>query len=141
MLESIVEADGYELVHVEFLPRGRASVLRIYIDKDGGIGISDCQQVSRKVSTVLDVEDVISDHYTLEVSSPGLERPLFKASDYERFAGQEVRMRTSQKVDERQNFIGLLRGIVKQVIEIECDSQTYHIPIDLVTKANLVHRF
>lgn len=141
LLEGAVEGDGYELVCVQFLARESASVLRIYIDKDGGVGISDCQRVSRKVSTLLDVEDLIPNRYTLEVSSPGLERPLCKASDYERFAGQEIKIRTSQKVDERHNFCGMLQGIAREVISIECDSQIHRIPIDLVARANLVCQF
>lgn len=141
LLEGTVEVDGYELVCVQFLARGSSSVLRVYIDKDGGVGISDCQRVSRKVSTLLDVEDLIPHHYTLEVSSPGLERPLCKASDYERFTGQEIKIKTSQKVDERHNFCGMLQGIAGEVVEIECDNQTHHIPINLVARANLVYQF
>ena len=120
-----VEAEGYELVHVEYLPRGAASILRLYIDRPGGVTVDDCQHVSRHVSVLLDVEDLIPHHYVLEVSSPGIERPLFKQSDYSRFAGKEIRLTTNEKIEGRKNFVGLLHGISEGVVELESEGAVY----------------
>lgn len=136
-----VDAEGYELVHVEYVPRGAASVLRLYIDRPGGVTLDDCQHISRHISVLLDVEDIIPHHYILEVSSPGIERPLFRQSDYERFAGREIRLTTSVKVEGRRNFSGLLCGIHGGVVEIESEGQIYRIPFGQVRRANLVYRF
>src|SRR5512138_432227 len=106
-----VAAEGYELVHVEYLPRGAGSILRLYIDRPGGVTLDDCQHVSRHVGVLLDVEDLIPHQYVLEVSSPGIERPLFKEWDYSRFAGKEIRLTTNGKIEGRKNFVGMLRGI------------------------------
>jgi len=141
LVTGAVEAEGYELVHVEFLPRGASSILRIYIDKPGGITLDDCQRVSRHLSVLLDVEDVIPHQYVLEVSSPGIERPLFKQEDYNRFAGKEIRVGTFQKIDGRKNFVGILRGIDQGVVKLDSEGATYRIPFSQIRKANLVYRF
>lgn len=111
VIEPAVTALGYELVGIEFLSQGRHSLLRIYIDNAPGITLEDCEKVSRQVSAVLDVEDPIQGHYTLEVSSPGLERPLFRPEHYERFAGNEVQLRLKVPVEGRRKFKGRLLGL------------------------------
>ena len=142
VVKGVVEAEGFELVHVEYQPKGAASILRIYIDKPGGVNLADCQKVSRQVGVFLDVEDLIPHKYTLEVSSPGIERPLFKRGDYERFAGREIRLAAMEKIDERRNFTGLLRGVSADgLVELECDGTLHRIPLAKVKKAHLVHRF
>jgi ribosome maturation factor RimP len=93
------------------------------------------------VSVLLDVEDVIAHQYILEVSSPGIERPLFKQSDYSRFAGREIRLTTNGKIEGRKNFVGFLRGINEGVVELESEGAVYRIPFDRVRKAHLVYRF
>lgn len=140
-IRETVAAEGCELVHVEYLPEGMGSMVRLYIDKENGVNLDDCQRVSRKVGILLDVEDLISHKYTLEVSSPGLERPLFEERDYERFTGREIRLVTRTKIENRHKFKGLLKGIASGTIELECDEGIYRIPVGLVKKANLVHRF
>ena len=107
-IESAVQGLGYELVGVEYLPQGRRSLLRVYIDTPGGVTVDDCERVSHQVSGVLDVEDPIRGQYVLEVSSPGLDRPLFTAEHFQRFAGSRVRLRTSPPLDGRRNFSGLI---------------------------------
>ena len=92
LLEPAAEALGYELVELEFHPQGRGGLLRIFIDRTGGVTVDDCEKVSRQVSSVLDVEDPIPGAYTLEVSSPGLDRPLRKETDYVRFAGEQAKL-------------------------------------------------
>src|SRR2546423_4443294 len=112
LVEPVVTGQGYELVDVEFKSELGAWILRVYIDKPGSqerVGLDDCAQVSRELSAVLDVDDTIGGHYSLEVSSPGLNRPLKKESDFARFIGKKAKIRTSRPVGEsRRNFSGTL---------------------------------
>jgi ribosome maturation factor RimP len=140
-IQSLVQDEGCELVHVHYLPEGVGSMVRIYIDKDGGVDLGDCQRVSRKAGILLDVEDLIPHRYTLEVSSPGLERPLFNAGDYEKYEGREIRLTTRKKMGDRRKFKGWLKGIRLEVIELECEGKIFRIPLENVKKANLIHRF
>src|SRR5689334_12769405 len=107
----VAASEGIELVDVELHGRGRGSVVRIYLDKPGGITLEDCQMVSRQVGTILDVEDVIAARYTLEVSSPGLDRRLTKPDDFQRFAGQQVKLLLRDTVGSRRPLQGRLRGL------------------------------
>ncbi len=141
LIRSVVEAEGFELVHVEFQPRGAASKLRVYIDKPGGVNLADCQQVSRQVGVFLDVEDLVPHQYTLEVSSPGIERPLFRPTDYRRFAGSEIRLTVLEKIDGRRNFQGRLLGLVNGLVELDTGGEILRIPLERVKKANLVYHF
>ena len=141
LVQGVVEAEGFELVHIEFQPRGAASMLRIYIDKPGGVSLQDCQAVSKPVSVLLDVEDFVPHEYVLEVSSPGIERPLFKETDYERFKGREIRLMTTEKVKGRENFKGSIQDFLRGVLELECEGRVYRIPFQKIRKANLVYRF
>ena len=140
-IQALVEVEGCELVHVQYLPEGVGSLVRIYIDKEGGVDLGDCQRVSRKAGILLDVEDLIPHRYTLEVSSPGLQRPLFSADDFEKYAGHEIRLTTRMKVGDRRKFKGWLKGIRLEVIELECEGKIFRIPLENVKKANLIHRF
>jgi ribosome maturation factor RimP len=136
-----------ELVDIEFGKVGRDAVLRLFIDKDGGITLDDCADVSRELSMILDVEDVISCNYSLEVSSPGLDRPLKKQSDYERFAGRLIKVRTYEplpddKGNKRKTFLGKLDGLVDGFIKMTLtEGQTASIPLERVAKANLEFEF
>ena len=108
MLAPIVESNGFELVDVEYVKEGSMWYLRAYIDKPGGITVNDCEAVSRRLSDILDEKDFIEDSYVLEVSSPGLGRPLKKEKDYKRNLGKEVEIRTYRMVDKKKEFTGLL---------------------------------
>lgn len=134
----IVEFAGLELVHLEFRREGVGLVLRLYIDKEGGVGLADCAQVSRQVSAQLDVDDLIQSRYTLEVSSPGPDRPLTHDRDFERFAGHRARVTTHAPIDGQKNFIGRLEGLeagsVRLVLE---DGRTVAIPRDRIARARL----
>ncbi len=141
LVRSVIEADGLELVHVKYQLRGTESILLIYIDKPGGISLQDCRNVSKQVGVLLDVEDFIPQKYILEVSSPGIERPLFKEADYKRFKGCEIRLMATQKVAGRRNFTGYVRNFSAQVLELECDKKIYCIPFERIKTANLVYRF
>jgi ribosome maturation factor RimP len=111
IVEPVVIAAGYELVHVEILGNRRTMVLRLYVDRPGGVTVDDCAVVSERVGVVLDIEDPIAHSYTLEVCSPGIERGLYKKGDYQRFAGQQVKIETWEQIEGRRHFYGELVGI------------------------------
>ncbi|WP_177342062.1 ribosome maturation factor RimP, partial [Klebsiella variicola] len=123
MLEAPVVAAGYELVGLEFVRAGQHSTLRIFIDHENGITVEDCAEVSRQVSAVLDVEDPISVVYNLEVSSPGLERPLFKAAHYEQFIGHEVSIVLKMAVGNRRKWKGVIQSIDGETVAVMVDGQ------------------
>ena len=143
----ILDSMGIELVDIEFGRVGRDPLLRLFIDKDGGVTLDECADVSRELSLILDVEDAISSNYTLEVSSPGLDRPLKKQSDYERFTGRLIKIRTYEplpddKGNKRKTFLGKLEGLVDGVVKMTlAEGQTASIPLDRVAKANLEFEF
>lgn len=138
ILQPAVEALGYELVGVEHR-RGRGrGLLRAYIDKDGGVNLDDCARASHQISGVLDVEDPIAEPYDLEVSSPGLDRPLFEASHYQRFAGRRVRLRLRLPFEGRRKFTGTLIGFQDGEIRIEEEGVERKLPFDAISSARLV---
>jgi len=142
-LRPAVEALGYELLGVECLPQGRHSLLRLYIDSSEGISLQDCERVSHQVSGVLEVESPLRGDYTLEVSSPGLDRPLFTLDQAGRYIGHRMRLRLFAPLDGRRKFKGRLTGIDDGVlvIEDEDEGETWHVPWDRVDKANLEAEF
>ncbi|MFQ5842396.1 MAG: ribosome maturation factor RimP [Thermodesulfobacteriota bacterium] len=141
IVEPIVASQGMELVAVEYKREARGWVLRIYIDKKGGVSLDDCVLVSNEVGTVLDVEDVFQSPYALEVSSPGLNRILKKERDFKRFKERSVRIRTHNAIGKRRNFKGRLLGCTKGLIQIEVGGQVLHIPLSNVGKANVEFEF
>ncbi|UCD70594.1 MAG: ribosome maturation factor RimP [Syntrophobacterales bacterium] len=141
IVEPIVISQGMELVDVEYKRGAGGWVLRIYIDKRGGISLNDCVLVSNEVGTVIDVEGLFQSPYTLEVSSPGLNRILKKARDFNRFKDRSVRIRTHNAIGKRRNFKGRLLGCTKGLIQIEVGGQVLHIPLANVAKANLEFEF
>jgi ribosome maturation factor RimP len=147
IVQPILDSMQLELVDIEFVRMGRDAILRLFIDKDGGVTLDDCADVSRELSAVLDVEEVIPVHYTLEVSSPGLDRPLKKVQDYERYAGHLIKIRTYEPFSDdsgnkRKTFLGTLEGLVDGSIRITLkEGQTASIPLERVAKANLEFEF
>ena len=139
ILTSVVETMGYEWVGMEFHPRPTHALLRIYIDSATGITVDDCQRVSHQVSGVLDVENPIAGSYTLEVSSPGLDRPLFEAEHFERFAGAEVRLHLRELLNGRRNLIGRIVGMRDgEVVIVDSAGQEWRAPLEQIEKARLV---
>ena len=138
LVEKPIESLGYELVGVEYIKNGRDTVLRIYIDSEQGISIEDCERVSHQVSGILEVEDPISSAYSLEISSPGFDRPLFKESDFLRFIEQEAKISMKIPVQGRRNFRGILQGFDNGNILIEVDNEVYELPFNKLAKARLV---
>lgn len=139
MLAAVVEAMGYELVGVEFHGHHDNALLRIYIDSETGIGLGDCQRVSHQLSGVLDVEDPVAGRYTLEVSSPGLDRPLFEAAHFNRFAGAEVRIQLRELLDGRRKLVGRLLGMRDgDVVIVDGEGQEWRVSLERIEKARLV---
>ena len=124
ILLPIVEENGFELVDVEYVKEGSTWYLRAYIDKPGGINIDDCEVVSRRLSDILDEKDYIDDAYILEVSSPGLGRPLKKEKDFKRSLGEEVEIRTYRMIDKQKEFTGILKDYDEKTVTIEMDDDT-----------------
>jgi ribosome maturation factor RimP len=137
LLEPVVESMGYELVATELAGQGGNAVLRAFIDAPGGITLDDCAIVSRQVSAVLDVEDPISEHYTLEVSSPGIERPLVSAEHFRRVIGEQVKVETSVHYLGRRRFLGVLVAVRDGQVSVEVDGEVYDLPLADVDKARL----
>jgi ribosome maturation factor RimP len=142
LLAPVVAGLGYQLWELEFLPRSGGGMLRIYIDSsrdspERGISLDDCERVSRAVSETLDAADPIPSHYTLEVSSPGLDRLLRTREHFERFAGERVRLEMMQPVEGRKRFSGRLLGVGESDITLELENGRISLPIDDIHRARL----
>jgi len=139
LVEPIIEAECMELIEVEYQREVRGWTLRLYLDHEKGISIADCTNISRQVSDLLDVEDIIPNAYTLEVSSPGLNRPIRRPKDFKKFIGQEVHIKTKEPYGNRRNFRGYLVEFSDNNITIRCKDETvYEISLENVYKANLI---
>ena len=138
LAERVAIDHGLELVHAEVAGPENKPIVRVFIDKPHGVTHDDCSEVSLHLGTILDVEDFIHASYTLEVSSPGLERGLYKRADYERFAGSDAKLKTRQPIDGQRNFRGRLLGIDENDVLFEDRTNgRVRIPFDIITKANL----
>lgn len=141
MLRPAVEETGKELVGIEFVGAGKHSVLRIFIDHADGINVDDCAEVSRQVGAILDVEDPISSEYSLEVSSPGLDRPLFDKAHYEAVVGETIDVKLGVPLNGRRKFKGILERIENDTLYVNVDGEAYPLVISNIDKANLVYNF
>ena len=141
MLRPSVEMLGKELLGVEFVSAGKHSTLRLFIDHENGINVDDCAEVSRQVSAVLDVEDPISTEYNLEVSSPGLDRPLFELDHFKAVIGETINVKLAMPLNGRRKFKGVLESIENDTLVVSVDGQDYELVISNVDKANLVPNF
>jgi len=138
LIKPAVEKMGYELTDIEIKTQDREQLVSIFIDNLTGINIEDCEIVSRQISLLLDVENPISGKYTLEVSSPGLDRKLTKFNHFKRFIGNELRIKLLRSMDGRRNFRGKLLAANKESIKVQVDDQLYKLPIDMIEIARLV---
>lgn len=138
---SVVEPMGYELVGVEYFRRGNGAVLRVYIDKERGITLDDCTAVSHQLSGLLDVEDPIQGQYDLEVSSPGLDRPLFGVEHYARFRGHRAKVKLAAKLGDRRSFAGVLGEVRGPHLLLEVDGEVLELPLNMIESARLVPEF
>ena len=141
LLEPLVESLGYELVCLELLGSGSNALLRLYIDGPQGIGLEDCERVSREVSATMDVANPISGSYRLEVSSPGLDRPLAKPEHFQRYAGRQAKVQMRMPIEGRRRFAGRLLGLEQDEIVIEVDGSSFRLPLEQVEKARLVPEY
>ena len=138
LIKPAVEKMGYELTDIEIKTQDREQLVSIFIDNLTGINIEDCEIVSRQISLLLDVENPISGKYTLEVSSPGLDRKLTKFNHFKRFIGNELRIKLLRSMDGRRNFRGKLLAANKESSKVKVDDQLYKLPIDMIEIARLV---
>lgn len=141
MLRPAVEEVGKDLLGCEFISAGNHSVLRLFIDHVNGINVDDCAEVSRQVGAILDVEDPISSEYSLEVSSPGLDRPLFELSQFQAVIGETINVKLSIPLNGRRKFKGKLEAIENDTLIVKLDGQDYELLYSNIDKANVVHNF
>ena len=142
LLQPVVEALGCELWGLELQAGGKTKLLRIFIDRaEEGVGIEDCERVSRQSSAVLDVEDVINGEYILEVSSPGMDRPLYELSQYEQYIGEDISLRLRFPYEGRRNFKGRLTGVDGDEIIVVATDHEFLFQVEGIEKANVVPRF
>ena len=139
LFEPVIQSMGYELVGIEFQGSTQHGTLRVYIDHENGIGVDDCVAISHQISAILDVEEPIQQAYDLEVSSPGINRPLFKAQDYEQYLGHSAKIKMAVPLNGRRNFRGVLQGVIdSRSVQIMVDNEGYDLPISDIAKANLI---
>ena len=136
MVNPIAEELNYDIYHIEYVKENGEFYLRIYIEKDGGITLSDCEALSRRVSDLMDEKDPIKDPYFLEVSSPGLNRTLFTEEHYKRFIGREVMVKFTKSVDGKKNIKGILKEVNEDSIVVEAEN-LMNIPKDKIKSANI----
>lgn len=141
MLRPAVEEVGKDLLGVEFVSAGKHSILRIFIDHENGINVDDCAEVSRQVGAILDVEDPISSEYSLEVSSPGLDRPLFDLPHFQAVIGETINVKISMPLNGRRKFKGKLVSIENDTLIVTVDGEDYELIFSNIDKANLVPNF
>jgi ribosome maturation factor RimP len=141
LLAPTVAALGLRVWGIEYLGQGKHSVLRIYIDRDEGVTIDDCEAVSKQVSEVLDVEEALPSSYTLEVSSPGMDRLLFKPEQYAESIGETVDVRLNYPFEGRRRVVGALTGLENDEMVVQVEDSEYQIPLSNVQRARIVPRF
>lgn len=140
-LATLIEAMGYEFVGCELQKQNRHSMLRIFVDTENGVTVDDCTKVSRQVSAMLDVEDPIEGKYTLEVSSPGLDRPLFEIAHYRKFVGSQIKVRLYAPIEGRRNFVGVLLRVEEANISLLVEQTELVLPFSNIEKAKLIPDF
>ena len=141
MLEPAVIAAGMELWGIEYMPQGKHSVLRVYIDSEAGVDVDNCVAVSHQISGILDVEDPISGEYNLEVSSPGADRPIFSADQFAKYEGEEFKLKLKLAVQGRRKFVGRLVSVKEDVITFSVDDIEIGVSMAQIDRANLVPQF
>ena len=138
LIDTTIQALGLNLWGVELLQQGKYSLLRIYIEREEGVTIEDCEKVSRQVSALLDVEDPISGEYTLEVSSPGMDRPLFSIGHYSKYVGSEVDLKLRRPIDGRRKFKGQIIKVSGGIVGLLVEGSKYNLEFSDIEKANIV---
>ncbi len=138
LIEPVLTTEELELVDVEYKKEGKDWFLRIFIDRDGGVTVADCQKVSHLTGDLIEIEETIKTPFNLEVSSPGLDRSLKREKDFLKFKGKQIRLHSLFPIDNRRKFVGILTDFKDQTVFLELDGKTFEIPLSQVAKANLV---
>ncbi|MFN3534644.1 MAG: ribosome maturation factor RimP [Desulfatiglandales bacterium] len=141
LLTPVIEANGFELIEVEFLVQRGSWILRLYIDREGGLTVEDLALLSEELGHILDVEDLVDRRYNLEVSSPGLDRPLRREKDFKKFIGETIKVTLKEPLMGRKNFKGILRVVDAGNITLEASGQMFTLELSNVKKANLIYNF
>jgi len=141
LIAPVVESLECELVGIEYARQGKRSLLRIYIDKENGVDVKDCQRISHQLSGVLDVEDIIKEQYQLEVSSPGLDRPLYTLAHFERFAGRMAKLTLVSPIKGQRKFKGTLEGVEEDQVIVNIGEDELVLSLNAIDKANLIPEF
>lgn len=139
--EPIINEQELELVDVEYLQERGRWIIRIIIDKENGVTLDDCTKVSREVGNILEIQDVISYPYHLEVSSPGVERPLRTQKDFEKFLGRKATIKTAELLNGKRNFKGTLKLVHEGKVQLEMEGKDWEIPLSSIRQAKLVYEF
>lgn len=137
--EVLCESEEMELVHIEYNHKDGSDIIRVYIDKPGGVYLDDCVYINRQLSDLLDINLNMESPYRLEVSSPGTDRPLIKESDFQRFRGKQVKIRTKNSIEGQKNFKGVLLGISEGIVELMTGDKTITVPYQEISRARLVN--
>jgi ribosome maturation factor RimP len=141
LFEPVVNGMGYDLIEIEHFPNPKHGVLRLYIDKEDGVTVDDCSSVSHQISALIDVEEPVSGHFNLEISSPGLDRPLRRLKDFQRFTGSLVKLKTARPLEGQRNFRGRLLEADEDKVVIETDDEEISLPMSVVEKARIVPEY
>jgi ribosome maturation factor RimP len=139
ILEPVVSAQGMEILQIEYRRESAGWVLRIFLDSERGISVEDCAEISRVAGDALDVADLIQVPYNLEVSSPGIDRPLRKPEHFQKVVGDIIEVRTITPVENRRNFRGELKEVFREAVVLECDKRSYAIPMSVIERARLLY--
>mgnify|MGYP001813193762 FL=1 len=141
LFEPVVKGMGFDLIEIEHFPNPKHGVLRLYIDKEGGVNVDDCSSVSRQISALIDVEDPVSGQFNLEISSPGADRPLRRLVDFQRFTGSLVKLKTVMPLEGQRNFKGRLLEASEETVVIETDDEEISLPMSTIDKARIVPEY
>ncbi len=141
LLEPVVEAMGFELLGIEQGQQGGTEVVRVYIDQEAGIRVEDCERVSGQVSALMDVEDPVKGQYTLEVSSPGLDRPIFSLAQFARHAGAEAKVKLRQHLSGRRRLRGVIEEVGNNEIVMQVEGERFEVDADLIEHAHLIPQY
>ena len=138
VVQAVVQSMGYDCWGIQYAAHGRRALLQVFIDHPNGVSLDDCTSVSQQLSGVLDVEDVMHRAYILEVSSPGLERLLFKPEHYQRYIGKKIKLRLYQGINQRRKFTGIINAVKDDVVVMQLDEETMDIPFTAIQRARIV---
>ena len=141
IIEPVIQEESLELVDVEYKKIGPAWTLRVYIDKDQGITVSDCQKISRQIEDMIEIDELIPNPFVMEVSSPGLDRPLKKEKDFLRYRDKAIGIKTFSPIENRRNFKGIIHDCKDQILYLKEEGASIKIPLDKIAKARLIIEF